>query len=108
MKLSEVNLNTIKLYLRIADDFDDDLILLLWHSVLNYISDYTGLTLDELDNHLSLVPVALLQLVNLYDNRTIETNEKGVAVQNGYINSALNLYCKNLIATGPGEIKEED
>lgn len=98
MFIKDVNLDYIKHYLRVDDDIDDNLIQSLWYASISYIKSYTGMNDDDINSHTDLIPIALLYTLNLYDNRTIEVNERFNTGKGDLINKSLALYCKNNIA----------
>lgn len=95
MKISEVTVEIIKQYGVIENDDDDILIdSVFMPSAKAHICDYTGLTVDALDDHESLTIAYIALCVFLYDNRSmLITNEK----QNAVIQSFLDSHCVNLV-----------
>lgn len=95
MKISEVTVSIIKQYALIENDDDDTLIeSVFMPSAKAHICDYTGLTVDALDDHESLTIAYIALCAFLYDNRSMSiTNEK----QNAVIQSFLDSHCVNLV-----------
>lgn len=98
MLIEDITIDYIKLYLRVDDNVDDVLIESLLSSAISYIKAYTGLTDEELNAYESLTPIILIYISNLYDNRTLEVNERVNKSKNSLINGTLDLYRKNNIA----------
>lgn len=78
MKLLDITLDTVKAYTHI--DFEDDDTLLadvIMPSAKSYLTSFTGLSLEQLNEHED-VSIAFLCLVSdMYDNRqtTVSTNK---------------------------------
>jgi len=98
MKISEVNINVLKNYIRIDTDEDDELLNQILSSVKEYIQHYTGLTLEEI-NQKEDMTIALFSLcAEMYDNRqyTISNGRYSVG-ENKIVSSILNLHSVNLL-----------
>ena len=59
-----------------------------------YISDYTGRTLEELDDYQDIVIVALILVQDMWDNRTLYIDKNNV---NRVVDSILNMHSVNLL-----------
>lgn len=94
MKVSDIKLENIKDYLKIEDDFDDKLLEILLISAKDYVLNYTGLTIEQIDNKESITVAILSLIADLYENREY-TIEKGKV--NKITESILNMYCNNLV-----------
>lgn len=69
MVLSDIDLETVKNYLRVDFDGDDALIEACLASATKYAQDYTGLDEEDLDE-LPDIPLAVLALcADLYEQR---------------------------------------
>lgn len=97
MKLSEVNLEFTKEYLRQDGDDDNTVIQALIDSAKNYVSNYTGVSLDDLEEHEDVVICVLLLVAEFYDNRTISINDKLNLRVNTMLDSLLSRHAINLI-----------
>ena len=95
MKVSEVTIDIIKQYGVIDNDDDDNLIeTVFMPSAKAHISDYTGLSAEEIDQKESLTMAYITLCVFLYDNRSMNIiNDK----QNAVVQSFLDSHCVNLI-----------
>lgn len=94
MKISEVTISELKGYANCYHDMDDN----LWAAILigakQFIVNYTGLALEDLDAHEDMT-IALLILCNeMYDNRMVhvEFNKLGFVISN-----LLNAHSTNLL-----------
>lgn len=69
MKASELDLATVKSYLRVDNVEDDGLIIAILEAATQFATSYTGLTSEELDNYAD-VPLAILALcADMYELR---------------------------------------
>lgn len=94
MKLSELDLSTVKGYLRVDGDDDNELLEAIISAGTQYAVTYTGLTVEQLDCYAD-VPLAVLAVcADMYDLRQF-------TVQNAVINPTaqqiLSAYSCNLI-----------
>lgn len=103
MKVSEIDKEKVKLYLRIEDttDFDDELIEAILESAKSYVENYTGLPMVQTEgvgNYLDEYPevsVAVLVLCqDMYDNRSMYVEKSNV---NRVVDSILCMHCRNLV-----------
>lgn len=76
MKISEINLDIAKEYLRQDDNSDDRIIQLMLDSAKSYVVNFTGATMEQLDEQEDISLAVLLLLAEFYDNRTIAINDK--------------------------------
>lgn len=97
MKLSEVNLTFVKEYLRQDNEDDDKLIQLLLDASKNYVVNYTGLPLEQLEQHEDVCIAVLVLVAEFYDNRTISINDKLNLRVNTMLESLLGRHSINLI-----------
>lgn len=103
MKVSELTTSELAAYLKIETDDLDIVETAVLQSFLdaatNYAIQYTGRTLDELDEHGDCVVAVLCLAGDFYTNRDMYTNLKGTgtASVNQTINSILNMYAVNLV-----------
>lgn len=97
MKLSEVNLTFAKEYLRQDGSDDDKLIQMLVDASKNYVVNYTGLSLEELEQHEDVCIAVLVLIAEFYDNRTISINDKLNLRVNTMLESLLGRHSVNLI-----------
>lgn len=98
MKLSEITLEVAKEYLRQDSNADDKIIELMLSSAKNYVVNYTGATLDDLEHHEDVCLAVLLLLAEFYDNRTISINDKLNLRKNEMLIDLLGRHSRNLLA----------
>lgn len=97
MRLSEIDLDLVKEYLRQDGDDDDRLIQLMIESAKSYLVNYTGATLEELEAHEDVCLAVLLLISEFYDNRTIAINDKLNLRFNEMLTSLLGRHSVNLL-----------
>lgn len=69
MKASEIDLSTVKSYLRVDGDEDNELLTAIIAAATQYATSYTGLTTEELDKYAD-IPLAILCLCSdMYELR---------------------------------------
>ena len=94
MKISDINIDTVKEYLRIDNDYENTLLNNLLNACKSFVVSYTGLDLTEL-NAKEDVALAILVLINeMYSNREYTVDKDTL---NPVISSILNMYCVNLL-----------
>lgn len=95
-KVSDITVQALADYLRIADPSDDDRTLLaaITKAVPAYLGKYTGLGAADLDKSPDFVIAALCLAQDMYDNRSIyaDTNKPNLTVQ-----SILDMHSVNLL-----------
>lgn len=95
-KVSDITVQALAGYLRIADPSDDDRTLLaaIIKAVPAYMGKYTGLGAADLDKSPDFVIAALCLAQDMYDNRSIyaDTNKPNLTVQ-----SILDMHSVNLL-----------
>jgi len=98
MKVSEVNINVLKNYIRIDIDEDDELLNQILNSVKEYIQHYTGLTIKEIDQKEDMTIALFALCAEMYDNRqyTISNGRYSVG-ENKIVSSILNMHSVNLL-----------
>ena len=98
-KVSEITVQALADYLRIADpsDADNALLAAIIKAVPAYMCKYTGLSAAQLDESSDMVIAALALAQDMYDNRTIyaDTNTPNLTVQ-----SILDMHSVNLLPSG--------
>lgn len=94
MTLNELDLATVKNYLRVDDNDDDAAIGNMLTAAKSFIKGYTGLSEMETDYHDDLTAAALVLCAEMYDNRlyTVETDKL-----NPIAKSILDLHAANLL-----------
>lgn len=95
-KVSDITVQALAEYLRIADPSDDDNTMLaaIIKAVPAYMGKYTGLGAADLDKSPDFVIAALCLAQDMYDNRSIyaDTNKPNLTVQ-----SILDMHSVNLL-----------
>ena len=98
-KVSDITVQALADYLRIADSSDagNTLLAAIIKAVPAYMSKYTGLSAADLDKSSDLVIAALCLAQDMYDNRSIyaDTNTPNLTVQ-----SILDMHSVNLLPSG--------
>ena len=96
MKISEVNVQNIIDYLRISEptQSDTDFISAIIVSAKNYISQYTGYTIAELDNYEDVTIALYVLCQDMYDTRSLYVQNNNA---NRVVESILNLHSINLL-----------
>ena len=98
-KVSDITVQELADYLRIADpsDADNTLLATIVKAVPSYMSKYTGLSAADLDKSSDLVIAALCLAQDMYDNRSIyaDTSTPNLTVQ-----SILDMHSVNLLPSG--------
>lgn len=98
-KVSDITVQVLADYLRIADPSDDDRTLLaaIIKAVPAYIGKYTGLSAADLDKSPDLVIAALCLAQDMYDNRSMYVDS---ANPNLTVQSILDMHSVNLLPSG--------
>lgn len=98
-KVSDITVQALADYLRIADpsDADNALLAAIIKAVPAYMAKYTGLSAADLDKSPDFVIAALALAQDMYDNRSIyaDTNTPNLTVQ-----SILDMHSVNLLPSG--------
>lgn len=93
MKISEVTTKTLCDYIHPADE--NDLILpIILDASKSYVSSYTGLSLEELDEYEDVTVALLVLCSDMYDNRAMTVDKSNV---NKVVDSILGMHCINLL-----------
>ena len=75
MKITELDLDTVKNYLRIDHNEDDSLLSLMIDAAKSYIQSYLNKKFDEFEEIPDEFTIACLALIaHWYENREIQTN----------------------------------
>lgn len=94
MKISEVSITDLKEYANVDHSLDDVLFQIILQATKSYIKNYTGLTLEQMDDKEDLT-IALMILSNeMYDNRVYAVENDKV---NKIVNSILDMHSVNLL-----------
>lgn len=98
-KVSDITVQALADYLRIADPYDADNTLLaaIIKAVPAYVSKYTGLSAADLDKSPDFVIAALCLAQDMYDNRSMYVDS---ANPNLTAQSILDMHSINLLPSG--------
>lgn len=97
MKLSELDLSLVKEYLRQDGDEDDRLIIAIIEASKSYICNYTGQSIEQLEEHEDVTVAVLVLIAEFYDNRTINVNDRLNLRMNMMLESLLGRHSVNLL-----------
>jgi hypothetical protein len=94
-KVSQITAQDVAEYLRIVEPTDEiNTLNTLLTVAKEYVSQYTGRTIEELDDHSDFVIVVLILCQDMYDNRTNYVDSDNV---NKVVESIMNLHSVNLL-----------
>lgn len=95
-KVSDITIPDLSDYLRIAELTNDDVNTLttLLSVAKAYVSQYTGRSIDELDDFSDVVIVILILVQDMWDNRTLYVDNTNL---NKVVESILGLHAVNLL-----------
>lgn len=94
--VSQITASDVAEYLRITDATQEDTNTLntLLTVAKAYIGEYTGRTIQELDNYKDIISVVLILCQDMWDNRTLYVDSSNV---NKVVESILGLHSVNLL-----------
>lgn len=103
-KVSDITVQALADYLRIADpsDADNTLLAAIIKAVPAYMCKYTGLSAAQLDESPDMVVAALCLAQDMYDNRSMYVDS---IRQNLTVQSILDMHSINLL---PSEVSNDD
>ena len=95
-KISEISVDSIADYLRIAEvtENDREFLATINGVAKDYIMQYTGIPEDELDNYNDLVIAAYVLIQDMYDTRTMYVESDNV---NKVVDTILGMHQRNLL-----------
>ena len=95
-KISEITYTDVAEYIRLCEISQDDQNTLtnLINISIDYISKYTGISRENLDNYNDLVIVVFILCQDMWDNRTMYVDNTNL---NKVVESILGLHCVNLL-----------
>lgn len=94
MTYKELDINTLKEYLRIDGEDEDNLITLILSASKSLVRNYTGLDEESL-NQLEDIPTAILAIsAEMYDNRQFTVDKSAI---NPVVKIILDMYSINLL-----------
>ena len=95
-KVSDITANDLVDYLRLvdADSNDKNTLTTLLNVAKVYVGEYTGRTIQDLDNYKDIIIVILILVQDMWDNRTLYVDSNNV---NKVVESILGLHSVNLL-----------
>lgn len=98
-KVSDITYSDIASYLRLSDITEDDqnYLTTLINISIDYISKYTGIANDDLDNYTDLIIVVFVLCQSMYDDRTMYVDNSNL---NKVVETILGMHQNNLLPTG--------
>lgn len=96
MKVSDITVNDIVEYCRIAEPSEADITFISQaiEAAKAYIRSYTGLNNDSIDEHEDFVIVLYILVQDMYDNRSLYTEGKAL---NNTVETILGMHSVNLL-----------
>ena len=74
MLVSELTVNNLKNYLRVDTNIDDTLLAVILPAAKRFCAQYTGLTLEDLDDHEDMPLAVLAVAADMYEVRQVTLN----------------------------------
>lgn len=98
-KVSDITYSDIASYLRLSEVSEDDqnYLTTLINISKEYISKYTGIANDDLDNYRDLIIVVFVLCQSMYDDRTMYVDNSNL---NKVVDTILGMHQNNLLPTG--------
>ena len=95
-KISEITYQDIAEYIRLSAVSQDDQNLLnnLKNISIDYISKYTGIAKEDLDDYNDMVIVVFVLCQDMWDNRTMYVDNTNL---NKVVDTILGMHCINLL-----------
>lgn len=93
MKVSEITTEHVVEYLRAEEEFPEKLEPMLT-AAKSYISNYTGIPIEELDNYDEFYTVVMVLCQDMYDNRSYYVERNYV---NKTVSTILDMHRRNLV-----------
>ena len=98
-KVSDITYSDIASYLRLSEVSEDDqnYLTTLINISKEYISKYTGIANDDLDNYTDLIIVVFVLCQSMYDDRTMYVDNSNL---NKVVDTILGMHQNNLLPNG--------
>ena len=95
-KVSDITTSDLYDYLRIPEvtQADTNILSTLLTVAKVYVGEYTGRTIQDLDNYRDIIIVILILVQDMWDNRTLYVDKSNA---NRVVESILNLHSVNLL-----------
>lgn len=94
MKVSEINLDILKQYLRVDGDDDNILLTAYLDGAKEYMCSYLGCEVKDLDKHAPLAVVAMAIVADAFEVRQFTSS---TITKNPLIEQMLATYCNNFL-----------
>lgn len=95
-KISDITYQDLASYLRLVevDEAETNTLNNMLNIAKNFISKYTGRTLEDLDKYNDLVAVVFVLVQDMYDNRSLYVDKSNL---NNFVETTLGLHQINLL-----------
>lgn len=95
-KISQITYQDVAEYIRLSEVTQSDQATLtnLINISIDYISKYTGVTVENLDNYNDMVIVVFILCQDMWDNRTMYVDNTNL---NKVVETILGMHCINLL-----------
>lgn len=93
-KVSEITTADLADYLRLDDDGEITMLANLLAVAKSFIQGYTGLTVEQMDEHEDFVIVVFVLVQDMYDNRTLYVDNANL---NRVVETILGMHRVNLL-----------
>lgn len=99
IKVSDITYSDIASYLRLSEVSEDDqnYLTTLINISKEYISKYTGISIENLDNYADFIIVVFVLCQSMYDDRTMYVDNSNL---NKVVETILGMHQNNLLPTG--------
>lgn len=98
-KISDITYSDIADYIRLSEVSEDEqnYLTTLIEVSKSFISNYTGITLNNLDNYTDLIIVVFVLCQSMYDNRSLYVDNSNL---NKVVETILGMHQNNLLPNG--------
>lgn len=98
-KVSDITYSDVASYLRLSEITEDNqnYLTTLINISKNYISNYTGIAITDLDNYADFIIVVFVLCQSMYDDRTMYVDNSNL---NKVVETILGMHQNNLLPTG--------
>ena len=98
-KISDITYSDIADYIRLSEISEDEqnYLTTLIEVSKNFISNYTGIALNNLDNYIDLIIVVFVLCQSMYDNRSLYVDNSNL---NKVVETILGMHQNNLLPNG--------
>lgn len=98
MKISEITIDDLANYVRLDDpeDIEKQELERMKSSAISYMTDYTGLSVEDLDKHEDLTQALFILVADMFDNRNLYIEGKATNI-NKSVECILGMHSINLL-----------